>query len=153
MLNHNALHLQQVSELWSSFSNNCGGEFCYSDMINIRRPTFKSLIPKPTRSNTAPYLRKIKRFQVPLCYFFTANFDSIKSVIACTHSDNSFWYELLIQTFKIDISLILSKLNSLPLSAIKDPITPNALTQFFIGISVTSLYRNFNNITCFSYDE
>ena len=50
ILNHNTFSQLQVSELCSSFSNNCGSEFCYSDMINIQRQTFKWSIPKPTQS-------------------------------------------------------------------------------------------------------
>ena len=50
MFNHNSIPLLQVSELCSSFSNNCGGEVLYLDTTNIRRPTFKSSISKLTQS-------------------------------------------------------------------------------------------------------
>ena len=44
------LKYRSVNLTCSSFSNNRSGDFLYSDTINVRRPTFKSSIPKPTRS-------------------------------------------------------------------------------------------------------
>ena len=56
ILNHNTFLLLHVFELCSLFTNNCGSDFCYSDTTNIRRPTFKSSIPKLTRPDLTIYL-------------------------------------------------------------------------------------------------
>ena len=45
MLNHNAFPLLEVFELYSSLSNNCGGEFWYSDMTNLRRQSLPVVPP------------------------------------------------------------------------------------------------------------
>ena len=55
MLNHGTFPMLQVSKLCSLFSNNCGGEFWYSDMTNIWRPNFKSSILKPIQFYPTPW--------------------------------------------------------------------------------------------------
>ena len=51
MSNQNTFLLILKSELYSSFSNNHGADFWYSDMKNIRRLTLKSSYENLVRSD------------------------------------------------------------------------------------------------------